>query len=112
MEVTFAQVRAHLGVETQRQWSQQAIARTTPVLLGLFSLVTLLADGLWHQGLLLSQHSSWYEKAHITFSDALGSVRTLLWGEMIFQTSPFEAEYVKIPRHQLLLWQNALAWAA
>ena len=72
----------------------------------------ILRGVLWHQGLLLSQHSSWYEKAHITFSDALGSVRTLLWGEMIFQTSPFEAEYVKIPRHQLLLWQNALAWAA
>ena len=28
----FQEVRTHLGVETQRQWSDQAIARTTPVL--------------------------------------------------------------------------------
>ena len=35
--VTFQEVRAHLGVETQRQWSDHAIARTTPILMGLFS---------------------------------------------------------------------------
>ena len=43
LEVTFHEVRDHLGVETQRQWADWAIARTTPSLLGLFSLVTLLA---------------------------------------------------------------------
>ena len=37
IEVTFQEVRAHLGVETQRQWSDRATARTTPLLLGLFS---------------------------------------------------------------------------
>ena len=37
LEVTFQEVRTHLGVETQRQWSDLAIARTTPVLLGLFA---------------------------------------------------------------------------
>jgi hypothetical protein len=42
VEVTFAEGRAYLGVETQRQWSDQAIARTTPVLLALFSIVTLV----------------------------------------------------------------------
>ena len=52
LEVTFAQVRAHLGVETQRQWTDLAIARTTPVLLGLFSLVNLLAARLHARGLL------------------------------------------------------------
>ena len=35
VEAAFQEVRAHLGVETQRQWSAAAIARTTPVLLGL-----------------------------------------------------------------------------
>jgi hypothetical protein len=44
VEVTFHAVREHLGVETQRQWSPLAILRTTPALLGLFSLVTLLAQ--------------------------------------------------------------------
>ena len=46
LEVSFAQVRTHLGVEIQRQWSDLAIARTTPTLLGLFSLITLLANRL------------------------------------------------------------------
>ena len=48
LEVTFHEARAHLGVETQRQWSDLAIQRTTPALLGLFSLVTLLAHELLH----------------------------------------------------------------
>jgi hypothetical protein len=43
VEVTFAETRAHLGVETQRQWSDKAIARTTPALLGLYSLISLWA---------------------------------------------------------------------
>jgi len=63
LEVTFAQVRAHLGVETQRQWTEQAIACTTPVLLGLFSVVTLLAARLHERGLLRAQAGAWYEKA-------------------------------------------------
>ena len=45
VETTFQEVRAHLGVETQRQWSDLAILRTTPALLGLFSLITVWADG-------------------------------------------------------------------
>ena len=112
MEVTFAQVRAHLGVETQRQWSNLAIARTTPVLMGLFSIVTLLANTLWQAGFLLKPGSSWYEKEHLTFSDAIGNVRCWLWGELNFQTSASETGYVKMPRQQFLLWQSALAWAA
>ena len=40
-EVTFQEARAHLGVETQQQWSDLAIERTTPVLLGLYSLLCL-----------------------------------------------------------------------
>ena len=42
----FQEVRTHLGMETQRQWSDLAIARTTPVLLGLFSWTTLAAHAL------------------------------------------------------------------
>ena len=43
IEVTFEETRAHLGLETQRQWSDQAIARTTPLLMALFSIVVLVA---------------------------------------------------------------------
>lgn len=52
VEVTFEEARRHLGVETQRPWSDAAIARTTPVLLGLFSVVTLLAARLVRDGRL------------------------------------------------------------
>jgi hypothetical protein len=43
LEVTFQEARRHLGFETQRQWSEMAIRRTTPALLGLFSLIALFA---------------------------------------------------------------------
>src|SRR3712207_556979 len=80
IEATFQEVRRHLGFETQRQWSELAIRRTTPALLGLFSLVTLFAHrrmrqaagGFWRQ-------AAWYHKAYPTFADALGLVRKQLW---------------------------------
>lgn len=112
IETTFALVRGHLGVETQRQWSDLAIGRTTPVLMGLFSLVTLVADSLQKKGLLTCQVSSWYIKQHLTFSDALAGVRRYLWQEMNFQTSGSDVVHVKMSQEQYQLWQNALAWAA
>lgn len=87
VEVTFAEVRRHLGVETQRQWSAPAIARTTPCLLGLFSVVTLVADRLEAAGALHARQSPWYRKAVPSFSDALASVRVELWRGAISQTS-------------------------
>lgn len=74
MEVTFQEVRVHLGVETQRQWASRAIARTTPVLLGLFSVVTLVAQRLQEKGKLITKTSAWYQKQRPTFSDAIASV--------------------------------------
>jgi hypothetical protein len=112
IEVTFQEVRAHLGVETQRQWSKQAIARSTPVLLSLFSLITLIADRLHKQGKLQVSMAAWYEKKHPTFSDAIASVRQLIWQESSFSTSALKDDMVKLPRGQLQLLQQALAWAA
>jgi DDE superfamily endonuclease len=79
VEVTFQQVRAHIGVETQRQWSDLAIARATPVLFGLFSIVTLLADRLAQGGTLAVRQAAWYRKRQATFSDAIALVRQRLW---------------------------------
>ena len=73
VEVTFAESRRHLGVETQRQWSDRAIARTTPVLFALFLIVTLIADRLQSRQPLLLQHSAWYTKPQPTFADALAA---------------------------------------
>jgi hypothetical protein len=100
VEVTFAEVRRHLGVETQRQWSELAIARTTPVLLGLFSLVTLWAEaGLDGDGFL--RRAAWYPKRHPSFSDALAAVRHRLWTAATFSTSPDHGEVAQIPQELL-----------
>jgi hypothetical protein len=87
LEVTFREVREHLGVETQRQWSDRAIARTTPVLLGLFSLVALLAHQHARRRQLPIRQTAWYFKATPTFSDALALVRRSLWRHLISRAS-------------------------
>jgi hypothetical protein len=81
IEVTFEEARAHLGVQTQRQWSVHAIARTTPCLLGLFSLVLLVAYRLSPTGLPTRQ-AAWYVKSAPTFADAFALVRRQLWVEL------------------------------
>ncbi len=112
MEPTFHHVRAHLGVETQRQWSDNAILRTTPVLLGLFSVVTLCADSLiTRQGFIL-RTAAWYPKTLPTFSDALALVRRCLWAHLTFQMSGDDAEMVKVPRPLLERFNDLLAYAA
>jgi DDE superfamily endonuclease len=112
VEVTLEEVRRHLGVETQRQWSDRAIERTTPCLLGLFSLVTLMADRLRRGGSLPLRRSAWYEKNLPTFSDALASVRMVLWREMHSSMSGEETEMLKIPRPLYERLTNTLAYAA
>jgi len=110
VEVTFQEVRAHLGVETQRQWSDLAIARTTPALLGLFSLVTLLAHRLAVHGKLSMRQAAWYVKPWPTFSDALAVVRHQVWCATPFHTSPLEADMVKVPRSLLEHFTHALCY--
>lgn len=97
VEVTFEEARTHLGVETQRQWSDLAIARTTPVLLGLFSLVTLLALRLCPTGQLPVEHSAWYHKSAATFADCLTLVRRHLWRAPYWNNSALQADLVQLP---------------
>jgi hypothetical protein len=113
MEVTFQETRAHLGVESQRQWSDLAIARTTPVLLGLFSLVTLFAQCLLPAGQTLPpRQAAWYTKELSTFSDTLAFVRCQLWPTPLFSMSPANTDMVKIPRPVLSHLAELLAFAA
>jgi len=81
METTFQEVRTHLGVETQWQWFDLAILRTTPALLGLFSLVAVWADELARTptGAVRPRTAAWYDKREPTFSDAIAAVRRALW---------------------------------
>src|SRR4051812_31631240 len=87
LEVTFREVRDHLGVETQRQWSDLAIARPTPCLLGLFSVVPLLANRLSRHARLRVSAAAWYSKQRPTFADTLAAVRRQIWREQGFLTS-------------------------
>jgi DDE superfamily endonuclease len=98
LEVTFHAMRAHLGMETQRQWTPLAIARTTPALFGLFSVVTLLAHPTLSAPATPRPHTAWYAKPLPTFADALAVVRRRLWASLLFQTSPVAADPQIIPR--------------
>ena len=97
LEVTFREVRDHLGVETQRQWSDKAIARTTPCLLGLFSLVTLLASRLDGRARVQVSTSAWYHKPRPTFADSLAAVRRAIWSEQGFAVSRQSVDAAKTP---------------
>jgi hypothetical protein len=97
VEVTFEEARRHLGIETQRQWSDLAIARTTPCLLGLFSITALLADRLNARQPLRPRQTAWYRKSVPTFSDALAAVRRHLWASANTSCSPCSGEYPQIP---------------
>ena len=112
VEVTFEEARAHLGVETQRQWSDRAIARTTPVLLGLFSLVTVLALRLCPTGQVPVETAAWYHKPEATFADCLTVVRRHLWQARYLVNSAPKADLVQLPREAFECLLNDLPLAA
>lgn len=112
MEVTFEEARAHLGIETQRQWNDWAIARTTPALFGLYSLVALMAHGVFQANGQLLRTAAWYVKERPTFSDALAVVRSELWGACHFSMSAFTEEMVKIPRSLFERLTDTVCYAA
>ena len=99
VETTFQEVRTHLGVETQRQWSEPAILRTTPALLGLFSLITIWATGLSaaDHGRIRAHATAWYRKKEPTFSDAIAAVRRVLWAPPDLSMSRTTTETVLMP---------------
>jgi DDE superfamily endonuclease len=112
LEVTFHEGRTHLGLETQRQWSDRAIERTTPVLLALFSLVTLMAHESLGKAELPVRCTSWYRKSAPTFADALTFVRQQLWPHVLFSMSPNRTDMVEIPRAVFQHLTDTLAFAA
>ena len=117
VEVTFQEARAHLGVETQRQWSDKAIVGTTPCLLALFSIVTLLASpcsphASRHASAGRSRQRRGTPKPQPTFSDALAAVRRAIWREQGLVTSQRRGDRAK-RRHALPApWAHVLCQAA
>lgn len=113
IEVTFEETRAHLGIETQRQWSDKAIARTTPLLMGLFSFVTLVAFNLHQIKALVSMDlASWYDKnGELTFSDILAIVRREIWAKKYFSKSVNQHDFDNCHDESIntLIYQLAIA---
>ncbi|HEU0144016.1 MAG TPA: transposase [Nitrososphaera sp.] len=112
MEATFEETRAHLGVETQRQWSDKAIARSTPSLMALFSMVTLWADQLQKKQPLHTTQTAWYKKKLPTFSDCLRAVRMNIWQTKNYCMSTEQEEMIKIPKRLFAELTNLLCTAA
>ena len=113
MEATFQEVRQRLGFETQRHWSEQALRRTAPALLGLFSVVALLAHRHRRRIPKAVRRAAWYDKRHPTFSDALALVRKELWTqEATFCASPQQEDTVKVPRAFVERLTDAVCYAA
>jgi hypothetical protein len=112
VEVTFEEGRAHLGLETQRQWSGQAIARTTLVLLALCSIVTLLALGLSQGEPIPVQVTAWYQKTEPSFADCLTLVRRHLWHARYLVNPAAAPEFAQFPRKAFELLFTGLPLAS
>ena len=113
LEVTYQEVRAHLGVETQRQWSDHAIARTTPILMGLFSWVALAAHELQKVHPIIQRTAAWYNKPAPTFTDAIALVRRRLWiASQTFSMSVPDPDIEKVSGTLYLRLIDSLAYAA
>jgi hypothetical protein len=111
IETTFEESRAHLGIETQRQWSDLAIERETPCLLGLYSVVALLAHALHTDGEVPIRATAWYRKTRATFADCLASVRRSCWEQDDFRDPGGDPRIARIPRPLLDLLRNAVLYA-
>jgi hypothetical protein len=112
MEVTLEEARAHLGLETQRQWNARAIARTTPALLSLYSIVTLTAHQLLQKEATIVRVTAWYAKIRPTFADAIALVRRHLWDHLHFSTSQHETNMIQIPRALFDRFMDVVCYAA
>jgi hypothetical protein len=111
METTFEEAHAHLGLEGQRQWNDQSIARSTPVRLALFSIVALVVAQR-HADQLPARCTAWYAKVQPTFSDALAYVRRGLWRQMGFCLSLSSTESGKPPTTLFAHLTELLCYAA
>jgi hypothetical protein len=113
IEVTFEETRAHLGVETQRQWSDKAIQRATPLLMGLYSLLTLTAIKMHKiKKLIIRETTSWYDKnGELTFSDIIAIIRRSIWSKKYFSKSENNGDLLKFTNKEInsLIYQLSMA---
>jgi hypothetical protein len=103
---------AHLAVETQRQWSANALARTPPGRLGLCSWISLLAASLSTRHALTLRTAAWHPNRLPTFSDTLAVLRRPLWPHLTFQLSAAHAASLKVPPLLLEPFHDLFSYAA
>ena len=109
LEVTFQEVREHLGVETQRQWSDQAIAKTTPILMALYSIVCLIGNSMHKEESLIAEKTPWYDKKTVSFSDLIKAIRAQLWRDNLFFRKGYIEPSGEIKQEGQGLWRDWLA---
>lgn len=108
LEVTFEESREHLGVETQRQWSDRAIARSTPVLMGLYSCVCLMANQLRQVEPLKAEATAWHQKEQVAFSDMLRAVRMVIWRDNLISRKVKNTASLENITPEMAEWAEAI----
>lgn len=105
IEIMFEESRAHLGMETQRQWSDKAILRSTPMIFSLFSFTCLAALRLRETENFQVSTASWYFKTtdEATFSDIISFVRDYCWKQRILVNSEKNGEMINLKMTDILL---------
>jgi hypothetical protein len=112
LAVTVEASRAPLGLESQRQGSDQASARPTPLLLALFSLVTIRALPWRGDGQRPVPVTAWSHKGAATFSDGLALGRRYLWRARYSVHSTPQVECMQLPQAALDLLIHSVPLAA
>jgi hypothetical protein len=112
MEGTCEAARSHLGMATQRQGNDRAIARTTPALLSLDAIITLTTQLLIEKGATCVRSTTWYRKTRPTCADAIALVRRQWWDHLPFSMSHQETDMIKIPRALFERLMDAVCYAA
>jgi hypothetical protein len=112
LEVTWQEARAHVALETQRPWKATAIARTTPALLGRFSMVTLMAGQVAPAHVRPVRQAVGSRNPLPTFAEASATVRQPLWSSSHVSLSPAKADRVEIPCALLNRLTETLCYAA
>lgn len=110
VEVTFQEVRFHLGLNTPRNWRRTSVLRTTPCLFGLYSLVCLIFQEHLKTHPPKPCQTPWYDKPEITFADAIATVRRLFWNETIFARPQHQDLLQKFPASLRVLMLDRLAY--
>lgn len=110
IEVTFQEVRLHLGFDTPRCWTKNSVLRTGPCLLGLFSLVCLIYHRHTRGRGTEPLSTAWYAKQEVSFADAIASVRGLLWCQTVLKQVDQHEAFQKLPPklRRMLLEQLSL----